>query len=114
VFAYVGIAIASLAAFALFFALSIRTGVVISGRWIGLTVWTVVVFGVVVRSRRKYWTRGTFWLATASILTVHLLAFTVVLSTYPLWRPVWFIPIAIVEAGLFGAVLDALFAHRGV
>jgi hypothetical protein len=108
-FLYVGIAIASLAAFALIFALSIRTGVVISGRWIGLALWTAIVFGVVVRSGREHWTRGTFWLATGGLLTIHLLAFVAVLNAYPQWRPVWFIPVAIVEAGLFRLALEAIF-----
>jgi hypothetical protein len=110
---YVAIAISSLAAFSIVFALSIRTGIVISSGWIGLAMWSAIIFGVVVRSRRRHWARGTFWLATAGLLTVHLLAFTVALNTYPQWRPVWFIPIAIVEAGLFGIVLDTLFERRG-
>jgi hypothetical protein len=108
---YVGIALAALAAFALIFALSIRTGIVIPGRWIGLVMWTAIVFGVVVRARRKYWTLPIFWLAVAGLLIIHLLAFALVLNTYPQWRPLWFIPVAIGEAAMLGAVLDTLFAN---
>ena len=105
-----GIALGALAAFALVFALSIHSGIVIPGRWIGLCMWTAIVFGVVLRNRRGHWSFPTFWLAVAGLLTVHTLAFATVLNTYR-WRPVWFIPVAIGKAVLFGAVLDALFAH---
>src|SRR5437899_11651087 len=84
---YVGFAVGSLVVFALVFALGIRTGIIIPGRWIGLAMWTAIVFGVVVRSRRKYWARPTFWLTTGGLLIVHLLAFAVVLNNYSQWRP---------------------------
>ena len=80
---YVGLALACLIALGLVAALSVRTGIVVPGRWVGLTLWTIVVFWVVLKARRKYWARSAFWLAAGGLLAVHLLAFAAVLWGYP-------------------------------
>ena len=67
---------------------------------------------VTIRQSRAYWRRLGFWLAIAGLLVVHLLAFISVLRVYPQWREIWFVPVMIVEAGLFGAILYLLFGER--
>jgi hypothetical protein len=48
-------------------------------------------------------------------LVVHLLLFVAILRVYPQWRGVWFVPVIIVEGGLFGAILYLLFGkHKNV
>lgn len=106
---YVGLAVAFLLAFALVFALSVRTGVVFPGRWVALVMWTAIIFAVLVRRRHEYWGRVKFWLAIGGMLVVHALAFTAVMKSYPEWRPIWFAPTSIVEAGLLGMLLNSLF-----
>lgn len=111
---YIGLALASLTAFALVFALLVYTGH--TGRlpwnWIALAVFTSGLFWVTIRQSRAYWRRLGFWLAIAGLLVVHLLAFISVLRVYPQWREIWFVPVMIVEAGLFGAILYLLFGER--
>jgi lipoprotein signal peptidase len=111
---YVGIALVCLAATGLILALSIRTGISVPGRWVGLILWTLLVFWVIVSRRREYWARLSFWLAAAGLLAGHLLAFMVILNNYPQWRPIWFAPVAVVEAGALGGILDALMHKHGV
>jgi hypothetical protein len=63
------------------------------------------------RSRER-WNRPAFWLAILGLLAVHLLAFVAILRSYPEWRMIWFMPIVIVEAGLFSIILDMLLGNR--
>ena len=111
---YLGLAIGALAAFALVFAILIYTGHTrpVPHSWIALVVFTAGLFWVTVRQSRRYWRRPGFWLAIAGLLVVHLLAFISVLRAYPQWRGIWFVPVVIVEGGLFGAILYLLFGER--
>jgi hypothetical protein len=54
---------------------------------------------------RAYWRSLDFWVVIAGLLIVHLLVFIAVLRPYPQWRGIWFMPVVIVEGGLFGAIL---------
>ena len=109
-FLYVGIALAVLAAFAVVIVLS-KGGKVPSG-WLALAVFTSCLFWITIRQSREYWRRLGFWLAMAGLLVVHLLSFVVILRAYPEWREIWFVPVIIVEGGLFGAILYLLFGSR--
>jgi hypothetical protein len=111
---YFGLAVASLTAFALVFALLVYTGHTggVPGRWIALAVFTSCLFWVTIRQSRTYWHRPGFWVAIAGLLVLHLLAFVAILRAYPQWRGIWFWPIVIVEGGLFGAILYSLFGVR--
>jgi hypothetical protein len=80
--------------------------------WVALAVFTVGLFWVVIKQSRAYWRHVSFWLVIAALLVVHLLAFTAILRAYPQWREIWFWPIIVVEAGLFGAILYLLFGER--
>ena len=111
---YIGLALASLTAFALVFALLVYTGH--TGRlpwdWIALAVFTSGLFWVTIRQSRAYWRHASFWLVIAGLLVVHLLLFVAILRVYPQWREIWFWPVMVVEAGLFGAILYLLFGER--
>jgi len=109
---YIGLALAALAVIGLLVAISVHTGTAFTGGWIGLVVYTSGLFWVTIRQSRDYWRRPGFWLALAGLLVVHLLAFVAILRTYPQWRMIWFIPVVIVEGGLFGAILYLLFGSR--
>jgi apolipoprotein N-acyltransferase len=109
---YVGLALAALAVIGLLIAISVQIGTAFTGGWIGLVVYTAGLFWVTIRQSREYWRRPGFWLAIAGLLVVHLLAFVAILRAYPQWRMIWFIPVVIVEGGLFGAILYLLFGER--
>ncbi len=111
---YVGLAVASLTAFALIFALLVYTGhtsYLEHGGWIGLLVYTSGLFWVTIRQSRDYWHRLGFWVTVAGLLVLHVLAFVAILHAYPQWRMIWFMPVIVVEGGLFGALLYLLFGE---
>ena len=110
-FLYVGIAVAVLAIFAAFIVFT-KGGIGdISDGWFGLVGYTGLLFWVTIRQTREHWQRLGYWLAMGGLLVVHSLAFDAILRAYPQWRMIWFMPVVIVEGGLFGAVLYLLFAR---
>ena len=111
VFLYLGIALSVLVVVGLFVILT-RSRVQISGGWIGLVGYTSLLFWVTITRSRERWHRPTFWLTVAGLLAVHLLGFVAILRSYPEWRMIWFMPVVIVEAGLFSIILDMLVAYR--
>jgi len=52
------------------------------------------------------------WLAVAGLLAVHLLAFVAILRSYPQWRMIWFMPVVVLEAGLFSVIVNMLLGNR--
>jgi apolipoprotein N-acyltransferase len=105
---YLGLAVAALAVIGLLVAISVHTGTAFTGGWIGLVVYTSGLFWVTIRQLREYWRRPGFWLSITGLLVVHTLAFVAILRAYPGWRMIWFMPIVIVEGGLFGWILYLL------
>jgi len=108
---YFGLAIAALTVFALFFALSIHFGIAdkITGSWIGFVGYTGLLFWITVKLSRRRWSHWTFWVVIAALLTIHSLAFVVILRAYPEWRVIWFWPITVFEGGIFGGALAWFF-----
>jgi hypothetical protein len=106
---YFGLAFAFLAVCGLLVALSIREHIVDLGRWIFLAVYTGVLAWAAIAPFREIWNRAAFWLAVVGLLILHVLGFTFVLRAYADWRPIWFIPFVIIEAGLFGVFLTLIF-----
>ncbi len=112
---YIGLAFASLAVFVLFFALTIRLGVTdkvntwFKDGWVGFLAFTALLFWITVRQSRRRWRHWSFWVVIACLLTIHCLAFVTILRIYPDWRVIWFWPITVVEAGVFGGMLAWLF-----
>lgn len=108
---YVGLALIFLAVFTLLAVLSVHTGIVVPRRWAGLVFWTPFLFWWVVKPLKRHWKRPAFWWAVSGLLILHLLALCAVLVHYPQWPLVWFVPVSIVEAGLYTVVLIKLFDH---
>ena len=115
---YIGLALAALTVFSLFFALTVRLGILdkVNGwfrdGWVGFVAYTALLFWITVRESRRRWSHWSFWLAIACLLAIHCFAFTAVLRAYPDWRVVWFWPITVAEAGIFGGVLWWLFPKK--
>lgn len=110
-FLYVGIALVALVIFAV--AIVLSKGAKVSGDWIALAVYTAGLFWITIRQSRRYWRHSSFWLTITGLLIIHLLAFVVILRAYPQWRGIWFWPIMLLEAGLFGSIFYLLFGRRG-
>lgn len=106
---YFGLAFAGLIVLALISALSVRTGIVIPIRWVALPGFTLLIFWSTVKLFRRDWKRPAFWSAIVALLVSHLLAFVVILVRYPRWPLVWFVPVSILETGVFVAILTKLF-----
>jgi len=106
-FLYVAIALLVLGVVATFIVLT-KGRVRISGGWIGLAAYTALLFWVIISTSRERWNRTTFWSTVAGLLAVHLLAFVAILRSYAQWRVIWFMPVVVVEAGVFSVILNAL------
>jgi hypothetical protein len=109
---YLGLALAGLAAFALLFAISVRTGIVFPFRWVALAMYTSILFYAVAKPFRNLWKHAPFWFSLGGLTVVHVLAFSLVLRVYPQWPLLWYIPVIAVEAILFSTILDMLFTWR--
>jgi hypothetical protein len=105
---YVGLALAGLAIFTLIFALSVRTHTSIPGRWVMLATFTVLLGFGIIKPSRKYWARTSFWFICAGAIALHLVAFIYLLGVYPDFKPLWFLPIVIIEATIFGVVCSMI------
>ncbi|HEV2381593.1 MAG TPA: hypothetical protein VG206_17595 [Terriglobia bacterium] len=109
---YVGLAIVGLAAFSLVFFISTVTHIVIPFRWVGLASFTGVLVFVIAKHSAKYRDRAAFWIICTVGLGIHVTAFVFLLNQFPDFRLVWYVPIVIGEAGVFGAACS-FFLDRG-
>jgi hypothetical protein len=109
---YLGLALASLMVFSLIFILSVRGHISVPFLWIMLAVFTAVLAFTVVQSSREYWSKTSFWITCAVALAVHLAVFIPLVRLYPDFRPFWFVPIVIVEAGIFGMICDFILNQQ--
>jgi hypothetical protein len=109
---YFGLAFGFLIVCGLLLLLSVRTGIIMPARWFALALYTTVLLWAAVGTSREHWHSPAYWSAVAGLLALHLLGFVAVLRHYPQWPSVWYIPVIIVEAGLFGSILGALFKRR--
>lgn len=105
---YLGLAFASLSVLALVFAISLRTHIVVPFPWAMLVAFTALLIWIEIKASRRYWSRPIFWLTVAIMLCIHLAVFIAILRSYPDFRPFWFVPATIVEAGAFGAICGVL------
>ncbi|HEY3930383.1 MAG TPA: hypothetical protein VGL89_18565 [Candidatus Koribacter sp.] len=102
---YLLLALGGLAVMAGALFVNVRYGFYIPARWVGLILYTTLIFWVVVRYCRPQWQMPKFWVSVTGCLVTHLLFFDWVLTVYPDWRVIWFMPIAIVEGGMIGALV---------
>ena len=68
-----------------------------SGRWLGWTGSTVLLFAFAVRDHRRHWGRVSFWLILGALFAFHTVLFTAVFRAVTAWRSIWFLPISIIE-----------------
>jgi hypothetical protein len=108
-FLYIGIALSVLVVFAVVIVFGKGAGGHVPSAWIALVVYTSTLFWIIIRQSKQYWHHASFWLTIAGLLFVHVLAFVAILRAYTHFRGIWFMPIVIVEGGLFGAILYLLF-----
>ena len=93
----------------LFALLSIYTGKTIPIGWLGLGGFTPLLLWLVIRSQRRHWKRLEFWLAMTGLAVLHVLAFVAILMHYPQWPLLWFVPVTLLEAGVFIVILGKVF-----
>jgi hypothetical protein len=93
--------------------LKIVTALMPSGRWLGWTGSTVLLFTFAVRDHRPHWSRLPFWLILGGLFVLHTLLFAAVFRSVSVWRGIWFLPISIVEYLGFLAALRWLDYSAG-
>lgn len=82
-----------------------------SARWWGLAAISALVFWTAARRYRAYWRRMSFWFALASLLALHLAAWTLVLAWASRWGLFWFAPAGVLEAAALVWMLDEVGFH---
>ena len=81
-------------------------------RWWGLAGMTGAGAWTAITEYRQAWRQGGFWLTLTGLLSVHSLAWTLVLLRTPVWPLIWFaIPVPI-EGAVFVLVMDKLGYDR--
>ena len=110
---YLGLAFGFLAVCGVLVWVSARWGINDLGPWIFLTGYTGVLLYAAIAPSRTLWHRPAFWLVVIGFIALHFFGFASLVRHHPEWRPVWYIPVVIVEAFLLGSVLDALFKGQG-
>lgn len=111
VLAYFAVAFAFLALCALLAFLTIRTGKRLPMLWVELAAFTWITFWYPIQQYKRHWRRPIFWSGVVGLLAIHLIIFVIVLRSYPEWRLVWFIPVAIAEGGGIFLALGSLFGY---
>src|SRR5262249_60125893 len=106
---YFGVAFSFLAVMALVTFVSVRTGLSIPIRWIGLAVFTGIIGWFVFDQYRVFAQKPVFWLTTFSIMAAHVLAFVVVLLSFPRWPLIWFLPVTLIEIVLIALIFENVF-----
>jgi Na+/melibiose symporter-like transporter len=74
-------------------------------RWSGLIVFTLGMFGWLIKQLRRLWSHWAFWVTLIGLLFVHLAFFIVLLLKLAEWRSFWFLIITGVEAPIFSSIL---------
>lgn len=89
---------------------ALRSGHMISDeaftKWVGLTCFTVAVFGWTIKQYRPSRHDQVFWIALGGLLVVHLAVFSVILTRVIYWRLSWFAILCILELIPITAALD--------
>jgi hypothetical protein len=101
---YLGLAFAALAAVALAVVVSERTGIVVPFPWAMLVAFSVLLIWLTMKTYRRFWASPAFWSTFAGLMLAHSTVFVIILRKYPGFRPIWFVPIVVVEALLFGVI----------
>ena len=84
----------------------------IIGKWGGLAVNTLIVFGYTIRNNPRSRKVLSFWALIIVILFVHLLFFSLVLEASEQWKLGWWVLVAPIEYLLIGLALGLVRPHR--
>ena len=57
--------------------------------WVSLTLFTALTFGPVAVQFRRCWRRTSLWAALVTLLALHIVAYTLLLTMIPDWRLPW-------------------------
>ena len=83
-----------------------ETGAESLGKWGGLTLNTLILYGYVINGSRAFWRVWAFWLATASVLMLHLLVFAVIFKHADHWSVGWFLLMYPIELPVLTIICD--------
>jgi cell division protein FtsW (lipid II flippase) len=75
-------------------------------KWGGLSLNTAILYGYVVKDGRRFWRNWGFWVATVSVLILHLLLFIAILQRVDHWGALWFIPVYPIELAILSMACD--------
>jgi hypothetical protein len=81
-------------------------------KWGGLALNTAILYGYFIRWSKRYWHVLGFWLATVSVLIIHLLVFIVILQRVQHWGALWFLPMYPIELAVLSIVCDWAVARH--
>jgi hypothetical protein len=110
---YFALALGGIAVVVVLLAIQIYFGIgEISAGWWGFVSFSGAFFWIVVRGSRPLWIRSGFWLLLVAFLVIHCSVFVAILRAYPDWRPIWFVPIVIVEAQILDVMCVLLFREK--
>ena len=73
-------------------------------KWFGLTFWTLLLFGFVIKQSRRFWRSRVFWATMGTMLIVHTGTFLVILRGVEHWR--MFFVVCTMEIIPISGVLD--------
>ena len=84
-----------------------------SSRWWSFAMITGAIFGVVARLCRPSWIQRSFWLTLASLLAIHLLAWTIPMLNTSEWGAGLFVLVSMIEGALLMWLLVKLGFRTG-
>ena len=85
-----------------------KSGAEVIGKWGGLTASTAILFTVIIRHRRKFHRRPSFWGTMVTLLLCHFLVLLSLLQRVEHWRLAWWAIVTPVEYFLMAGVLMLL------
>ena len=110
---YLGMALCFLAVMGVIVVVSVRTGLSVPIRWVGLAVFTGVIGFFIFHQYGTFARRRLFWLATISITAVHLTGYAMLLLYFPRWPLGWFLPTTLIEVALITVVMEKTLHRTG-
>lgn len=111
---YVGLAITALAVFTLIFFLTVHTHTSVDFRWVAFAMFTGLLVGVIIKLSPGYRARPAFWLLLFGFMSIHSALFVLIIDRAVDFRPIWYVPVVIAEAYIFGLLSSALLRSNRV
>jgi len=64
-------------------------------RWGGLAFTSAILFGYFISNSGQFFSKWPFWILTATLVSIHLGAFAVILTHVDEWKLIWFTGMAV-------------------